>query len=195
MREATVERNTAETRITVALSLDGYSAPEIATGCGFIDHMLTLFAAHGRFGLCISCKGDTHVDYHHTVEDLGITLGQAFAEAVGDKAGICRYGDIILPMDEALVLCAADISGRTHLEFALDLPAEKVGDFDTELVREFFLGFVRAFPMTLHLRSLSGVNTHHIIEGTFKAFARVMRAALTVDPALGGEIPSTKGSL
>lgn len=195
MRNAVIERNTAETEIRIALSLEEFSAPEIDTGCGFLDHMLTLFASHSRFGLTVLCKGDVHVDYHHTVEDVGIALGEAFAAAVGDKAGIVRYGDIMLPMDEALVLCAADISGRAHLEFGLDLPAQKVGDFDTELVREFFLGFVRAFPMALHLRSMAGVNTHHIIEGAFKAFARVMKAALAIDPTLGGAIPSTKGVL
>ena len=195
MRNAVIERNTAETQIRIALSIDEFSSPEIDTGCGFLDHMLTLFASHGRFGLTALCKGDVHVDYHHTVEDVGIALGEAFAKAVGNKAGIVRYGDIMLPMDEALILCAADISGRAHLEFGLDLPAQKVGDFDTELVREFFLGFVRAFPMALHLRSMAGVNTHHIIEGGFKAFARVMKAALAIDPALGGAIPSTKGVL
>ncbi len=195
MRNAVIERNTAETQIRIALSLDEPSASEIDTGCGFLDHMLTLFASHSRFGLTVLCKGDTHVDYHHTTEDVGIALGEAFAKAVGNKAGIVRYGDIMLPMDEALILCAADISGRSHLEFALDLPSAKVGDFDTELVREFFLGFVRAFPMALHLRSMAGVNTHHIIEGAFKAFARVMKAALAIDPTLGGAIPSTKGVL
>lgn len=195
MRNAVVSRNTAETQIKIALSLDEATAPEIDTGCGFLDHMLTLLGSHSRFGLKVDCKGDTHVDYHHTVEDVGIALGQAFAEAVGDKAGIVRYGDIMLPMDEALILCAVDVSGRAHLEFGLDLPAAKVGDFDTELVREFFLGFVRAFPMALHLKSMAGVNTHHIIEGAFKAFARVMKAALAIDPTLAGAIPSTKGVL
>lgn len=195
MRRADITRNTSETKISVSLSLDGYAAPEIETGCGFLDHMLTLFASHGRFSLKLSCKGDVHVDYHHTVEDAGIALGTAFAEASGNKAGICRYGDIILPMDEALILCAADISGRSYLEYSLDMPASKVGDFDTELVREFFFGFVRAFPMTLHLKSLSGINTHHIIEGAFKAFARVMKQALAIDEALAGAVPSTKGML
>lgn len=195
MRSAVIERNTAETQIRIALSLDEHTAPDIDTGCGFLDHMLTLFASHSRFGLTVLCKGDTQVDYHHTTEDVGIALGEAFAEAVGNKAGIVRYGDIMLPMDEALILCAADISGRAHLEFALEMPCEKVGDFDTELVREFFLGFVRAFPMALHLRSMAGVNTHHIIEGAFKAFARVMKTSLAIDPALGGAIPSTKGVL
>lgn len=195
MRRADITRNTSETKISVSLSIDEYAAPEIETGCGFLDHMLTLFGAHGNFLLKLSCRGDVHVDYHHTVEDVGIALGMAFAEAAGNRAGIFRYGDIILPMDEALILCAADISGRSHLEYSLDLPASKVGDFDTELVREFFLGFVRAFPITLHLRSLSGINTHHIIEGTFKAFARVMKQALAIDEALAGAIPSTKGML
>jgi len=195
MRNAVIERNTAETQIKIALSLDEAATAEIDTGCGFLDHMLTLFGSHSRFGLKVECKGDTHVDYHHTVEDVGIALGEAFAKAVGNKAGIVRYGDIMLPMDEALILCAVDISGRAHLEFGLDLPAAKVGDFDTELVREFFLGFVRAFPMSLHLKSMAGVNTHHIIEGAFKAFARVMKAALAIDPTLNGAIPSTKGTL
>lgn len=195
MRNAVIERNTKETQIKIALSLDEATAPEIETGCGFLDHMLTLFGSHSRFGLKVECKGDTHVDYHHTTEDVGIALGEAFAAAVGNKAGIVRYGDIMLPMDEALILCAADVSGRAHLEFGLDLPAAKVGDFDTELVREFFLGFVRAFPMALHLKSLAGVNTHHIIEGAFKAFARVMKAALAIDPTLNGAVPSTKGVL
>lgn len=195
MRNAVVERNTAETKIKIALSLDEFYAPEIDTGCGFLDHMLTLFGSHSRFGLKVDCNGDTYVDYHHTVEDVGIALGRAFSEAAGDKAGIFRYGDIMLPMDEALILCAADISGRAHLEYGLDLPAARVGDFDTELVREFFLGFVRTFPMALHLKSMAGVNTHHIIEGAFKAFARVMKEALAIDPSLGGKIPSTKGVL
>lgn len=195
MRTSVIERNTAETKIKIALNIDEAAPSEIATGCGFLDHMLTLFASHSRFGLKVECEGDTYVDYHHTVEDVGIALGQAFAEAVGNKAGIVRYGDIMLPMDEALILCAADISGRAHLEFGLDLPCAKVGDFDTELVREFFLGFVRAFPMALHLKSLAGVNTHHIIEGAFKAFARVMKQALAIDPTLNGAVPSTKGVL
>ena len=195
LRSAEIERNTAETQIKISLCLDERRAPVIDTGCGFLDHMLTLFASHGSFALEVKCAGDVHVDYHHTVEDVGIALGKAFAKAAGDKAGICRYGHILLPMDEALILCAADVSGRSHLEFSLALPSSRVGDFDTELVQEFFLGFVRSFPMALHIKSLSGANTHHIIEGTFKAFARVMRCALSEDTALGGAVPSTKGIL
>ncbi len=195
MRTSVIERNTAETQIKIALNLDAFESPDVDTGCGFLDHMLTLFASHSRFGLKVECDGDYYVDYHHTVEDVGIALGQAVSEAVGNKAGICRYGDIILPMDEALILCAVDVSGRTQLEFGLELPSATVGDFDTELVREFFLGFVRSFPMALHIKSLAGVNTHHIIEGAFKAFARVLKKALAIDPALDGAVPSTKGVL
>ena len=195
MREANIKRDTKETQISLSLSLDGEGRADINSGCGFMDHMLTLFAKHGRFDLALECKGDTEVDYHHSVEDIGICLGKAFFEALGEKRGICRYGDIALPMDEALILCAVDISGRDHLGFCVDIPTEKVGDFDTELVKEFFLGFVRNAALSLHFVMLAGENSHHIIEGMFKAFGRTMAAAVRVDAALGNEIPSTKGVL
>ena len=195
MRFAKIERKTAETDIVLTLNLDGEGKSEIETGCGFLDHMLTLFAAHGNFDLNVKCVGDTNVDYHHSVEDIGICLGKAFFEALGEKRGICRYGDIALPMDEALILCAVDISGRDHLGFCVDIPTEKVGDFDTELVKEFFLGFVRNAALSLHFVMLAGENSHHIIEGMFKAFGRTMAKAVRVDAALGNEIPSTKGVL
>ncbi len=194
MRESHITRYTAETKIDLQLTIEG-GETQIDTGCGFLDHMLILFARHGHFGLNLSCDGDTYVDYHHTTEDIGIALGQAFKEALGDKKGICRYGNIILPMDEALLLCAIDISGRSHLSFDAALPAAKVGEFDTELVKEFFLGFVRAADVTLHLRQMAGENTHHIIEGMFKAFGRVMDGACRIDQAHRDEIPSTKGVL
>jgi len=194
MREFELTRRTAETDIALSLCLEGgeYS---IDTGCGFLDHMLTLFAKHGRFGLKVSCAGDTHVDYHHTTEDVGICLGTAFERALGDKAGIIRYGDIILPMDEALILCAVDISGRAFLSYEVEPPTEKVGDFDTELVEEFLMGFVRCSGVTLHIRQLAGENSHHILEGVFKALGRTLRQACAIDPLLGGEVPSTKGVL
>ena len=195
MRQAAVTRKTAETDISLSLTLEGTGKSSIDSGCGFLDHMLTLFASHGRFDLTLVCSGDTRVDDHHSVEDIGIALGTAFADALGDKGGIRRYGNIILPMDEALILCAADLSGRAYLGYGLSIPTEKVGTFDTELVREFFLGFVRNCPCALHLKQLDGVNSHHIIEGTFKAFGRVMREAVSIDPALNGGIPSTKGTL
>ncbi len=195
MRNAEIIRKTAETDITLSLELDGTGRSEIDTGCGFLNHMLTLFSAHGRFDLNISCKGDTDVDDHHTVEDIGIALGQAFAKALGDKKGITRYGNMILPMDEALILCAVDLSGRDHLGYSLEIPTQKVGTFDTELVREFFLGFVRNCPCALHFKQFSGVNSHHIIEGAFKAFGRAMKQAAAIDPALGNAVPSTKGLL
>ena len=195
MRTASIERKTAETDIRLTLTLEGRGESDVDTGCGFMDHMLTLFAKHGRFDLDVKCAGDTNVDYHHTVEDLGIVLGAAFARAMGDKRGINRYGSCVLPMDEALILTAADLSGRAYLGFELPLAAQKVGDFDTELVKEFFLGFVRSAACTLHIRELSGENTHHVIEGTFKSFARTMRAAAALDPDAAGEIPSTKGTL
>ena len=195
MRNALIERNTNETKISLNLNLDGNGKSVIDSGCGFLDHMLTLFASHGRFDLDVTCKGDTNVDYHHSVEDIGITLGKAFAQALGDMKGITRYADIILPMDESLILCAVDISGRSYLGFDLSLPAAKVGDFDTELVEEFMLGFVRNAGITLHIKQLSGTNTHHIIEGTFKALARVLSAAVKIDAARANEIPSTKGVL
>ena len=195
MRSAEISRKTAETDITLSLSLDGKGSSEINTGCGFLDHMLALFARHGRFDLTVFCKGDTQVDYHHTVEDIGIALGQAFRQALGDKKGIVRYGDTLLPMDESLILTAVDISGRGGCFFALDIPTQKVGDFDTELVREFMLGFVRALGCSVHLRQFAGENSHHIIEAAFKALARALHEAVTIDPAHADEIPSTKGTI
>lgn len=194
MRKIEFKRKTTETDIALSLCLDGGQI-SIDTGCGFLDHMLTLFSKHGRFGLEVSCVGDTHVDYHHTTEDIGICLGKAFEKALGDKAGIVRYGDIILPMDEALILCAVDISGRAYLSYEVKVPTEKVGDFDTQLVQEFLMGFVRASGLTLHIRQLAGENSHHILEGVFKALGRTLREACTIDPLLGTEIPSTKGAL
>ena len=195
MREASILRETAETKINLTLKLDGTGKSEIASGCGFLDHMLTLFASHGRFDLTLTCKGDTQVDDHHTVEDIGIALGQAFAKALGDKKGICRYGSMILPMDEALILSAVDLSGRGILCDALEIPTEKVGSFDTELVKEFWLAFVRNAECALHVRQLAGENSHHIIEGAFKSVARSLRQAVAIDPAFADEIPSTKGVL
>ncbi|MEA5060264.1 MAG: imidazoleglycerol-phosphate dehydratase HisB [Candidatus Pelethousia sp.] len=194
MRQASVTRKTAETDIHVCLHLDGAQIA-IDTGCGFLDHMLTLFAAHGRLGLSLSCTGDTEVDYHHTTEDIGIALGQAFAQALGDKRGICRYGSFLLPMDEALVLVALDISGRASLAYSLSIPTEKVGDFDTELVREFLLGLCRSMGLTLHVRQLAGLNSHHIIEAAFKGLGRAMQQAVAIDEKNAGAIPSTKGML
>lgn len=195
MRKVSLERNTLETKIALSLNLDGTGKSEIDTGVGFLDHMLTLFASHGRFDLTVKCDGDTYVDDHHTVEDIGIALGKAFFDALGDKKGICRYGDIVLPMDETLILAAVDFSGRSHLGFMLDIPAQKVGTFDTELVEEFFLGFVRPAACSLHIRKLDGKNSHHIIEGAFKAVGRVLRQAVAIDPLFANEIPSTKGVL
>ena len=195
MRTSEIIRRTAETDIRLTLDLDGTGAGEIDTGCGFLNHMLTLFKKHGRFDLTVKCVGDTDVDDHHTVEDIGICLGSAFAEALGDMGGINRYGSAILPMDEALILSAVDISGRDTLVYALDVPTEKIGTFDTELVKEFWLGFVRKANVTLHIRQLSGENSHHIVEGAFKSVARSLRQAVAIDPALNGEIPSTKGVL
>lgn len=195
MRTAEVNRKTAETDISLKLNLDGRGESEIATGCGFLDHMLTLFAKHGRFDLQLGCQGDTYVDDHHTVEDVGIALGQAFCQALGDKRGICRYGDTTLPMDEALILTAVDLSGRSCLGYQLKIPTYKVGTFDTELVEEFFLGFVRNCGCNLHIVSLAGTNSHHIIEGAFKSVARSLRAAVAIDPAFADDIMSTKGVL
>ena len=195
MRSADINRKTAETDISLSLCLDEVCPSQIDTGCGFFDHMLTLFAKHGGFSLRVSCKGDVNVDYHHTVEDVGICLGKAFAEALGDMAGINRYAHTILPMDEALILTAVDISGRSMLCYSLDGLAYRVGDFDTELVEEFFTAFVRTAGITLHIRSMAGTNTHHIIEGAFKSFARSMKTAVAIDPANAGVIPSTKGVL
>lgn len=195
MRTADIARKTAETDIRLTLNLDGAGVSDIATGCGFLDHMLTLFARHGRFDLTVSCVGDTQVDDHHTVEDIGICLGDAFANALGDMRGISRYGNTILPMDEALILTAADISGRGMLCYGLNIPTEKVGTFDTELVEEFLLAFVRRANVTLHIQQLAGRNSHHIIEGMFKSLARTLRTAVAIDPACADEIPSTKGVL
>ena len=195
MRTAEVNRATLETDIRLTLNLDGTGKSEISTGCGFLDHMLTLFASHGRFDLTVNCNGDTYVDDHHTVEDIGISLGKALADALGDKRGITRYGSFLLPMDEALIMTAVDISGRSCLGYQLEIPTEKIGNFDTELVEEFFLGFVRSCPMSLHIRKLAGTNSHHIVEGCFKSVARSLKAAVAIDSAYAGEIPSTKGVL
>ncbi len=195
MRTAEINRKTNETDIKLSLKLDGTGKSEINTGCGFLDHMLTLFARHGGFDLAVSCNGDTYVDYHHTVEDIGIALGDAFKAALGDMRGITRYGSFILPMDEALIMTAVDISGRAHLSYDLTIPAQKVGDFDTELAEEFYLGFVRHAAVTLHIKQLSGTNSHHIIEGAFKSVARSLAAAVKIDETHRDEIPSTKGVL
>ncbi len=195
MRTAKINRKTAETDIKLSLNIDGSGKGEINTGCGFLDHMLTLFAKHGRFDLDVLCKGDMQVDAHHTTEDIGIVLGTAFKQAMGDKKGIVRYGDIILPMDEALILSAVDFSGRAHLSYSVDIPSQKVGDFDTELCEEFFLAFVRNAECTLHIRQMAGGNSHHIIEGIFKSVARCIRRATAIDAAFADEIPSTKGVL
>lgn len=195
MRTAEINRKTNETNIKLKLNIDGTGESKINSGCGFLDHMLTLLARHARFDLEVSCIGDTYVDYHHTVEDIGIALGEAFKEAVGDKKGITRYGSFILPMDETLILSAVDISGRCHLNYSLQIPAFKVGDFDTELAEEFFLGFVRKAEITLHIKQLEGKNSHHIIEGTFKSVARSLKEAVAIDKRFRNEIPSTKGVL
>ena len=195
MRKSEIVRKTAETDIALTLALDGKGESKIDSGCGFLDHMLTLFAKHGGFDLSLSCKGDTEVDYHHSVEDIGICLGRAFAESLGDCRGITRYGDMILPMDEALVLCAVDICGRNTLVLRLDIPSQKVGDFDTELVEEFLIAFVREARISLHVRQLEGRNSHHIIEGVFKALGRTLGKAVAIDPKRAGEIPSTKGTI
>ena len=193
MRISEINRNTAETQISLKLNLDGTGKTNIDTGVGFLNHMLTLFAAHGKFDLSVSCNGDTDVDDHHSVEDIGICLGQAFQAALGNKRGITRYGSFLLPMDEALILSAVDISGRSCLSYGLEIPTEKIGTFDTELVEEFFLGFVRSCPMSLHLRQLTGTNSHHIVEGAFKSVGRALKAAVALDGS--NEIPSTKGVL
>ena len=195
MRRAEIERKTKETDIKLKLDVDGTGKSDVKTGCGFLDHMLTLFASHGRFDLILTCNGDTEVDDHHTVEDVGIALGEAFFKALGDKAGITRYGSTILPMDEALILSAVDFSGRDYLGFDLFIPTEKVGTFDTELVEEFWLAFVRNAKVTLHFLQFAGENSHHIIEGAFKSAARSFKDAVKVDASLGGAIPSTKGVL
>lgn len=195
MRVFEIKRKTAETDIQLKLSLDGTGVGEIDTGCGFLDHMLTLFTKHSRYDLSVKCVGDTEVDYHHTAEDVAICLGKALCEALGDKKGIYRYGDKIIPMDEALIMCAVDISGRDYLGYALDIPSYRVGDFDTELCEEFFKAFVRDAKITLHIRQLAGTNSHHIIEGAFKAVGRALSAATARDEKFKDEIPSTKGVL
>ncbi len=195
MRQTEIIRKTAETDITLTLCLDGEGKGAIDTGCGFLDHMLTLFSRHGSFDLSVKCIGDTQVDYHHTAEDIAICLGDAFKKALGDMKGITRYGSFILPMDESLILTAVDISGRSFLGYDLSIPTEKVGDFDTELTREFFEAFVRHAGVTLHIKQLSGYNSHHIIEGTFKSFARTMKQAVAIDEKNKDKIPSTKGVL
>lgn len=193
MRTSVIERKTAETNISLTLNLEGTGKSQVATGVGFLDHMLTLFAAHGRFDLTLNCTGDTQVDDHHSAEDIGICLGNAFYDALGAKKGICRYASTMLPMDEALILTAIDISGRSCLCYDVTYPTEKIGTFDTELVEEFLQAFVRNCPMSLHVRMLAGSNSHHIAEGVFKSLARSLKAAVAIDPSLGDEIPSTKG--
>ena len=195
MRQGTVSRDTRETRIQLSVQLDGTGKGDIQTGVGFLDHMLELFAHHGDFDLSAQCHGDTQVDYHHSVEDLGICLGRAFTEALGDKRGIARYGQFLLPMDETLVLCAVDLSGRDYLGWAVELPSAKVGDFDTELAKEFWLGFVRNCPCTVHIRQLAGENTHHILEAVFKGMGWALKMAVSPDEKHRDEVPSTKGVL
>ncbi len=195
MRQTSLERNTNETKIALILNLDGNGTSKIDSGCGFLDHMLTLFAKHGRMDLTVVCQGDIEVDDHHTVEDIGICLGTAFAKAVGDCRGIKRYGSMLLPMDESLILCALDVSGRSYLAYDCVFPTEKIGTFDTELIKEFWLAFTRTAGITLHLRKLTGENSHHIAEAGFKAVARALRDAVTIETANADEIPSTKGML
>ena len=195
MRTYETHRKTNETDITLSLNIDGTGKSVIDTGCGFLDHMLTLFAKHARFDLTVKCIGDTQVDYHHSAEDIGIGLGTAISECIGDAKGIIRYGHIILPMDESLILCAVDLSGRAYLNYKLEIPTEKVGDFDTELVEEFMMSFTRCAKMNLHLKQLDGTNSHHIIEGAFKALARALKTAVSIDEKFKDEIPSTKGVL
>ena len=195
MRRKKIERNTKETQIILALEIDGTGAYEINTGCGFLDHMMELFARHGRFDLAIECTGDTHVDYHHTAEDIGISLGMAFKEALGDKRGIYRYGQFLLPMDETLVMCAVDISGRSCVNFDVQIPTQKVGDLDTELVKEFIMALSREMGLTIHFKQFAGENSHHIIEAVFKGMARALRVACAIEEEFADEIPSTKGVL
>lgn len=195
MRTAAISRTTAETEITLSLVLEGSGKTEIESGCGFLDHMLTLFGLHGSFDLILTCQGDTGVDYHHTVEDTGIILGRAFAQALGDCRGITRYGSFLLPMDEALVMTALDISGRAYLGYGLAIPTQKVGDFDTELVQEFLMAMSRNMGLTLHVRQMAGINSHHIIEAAFKGLGRALKQAVAIDEKHAGEIPSTKGTL
>lgn len=195
MRTAEIKRKTAETDIVLSLNIDGKGESQIKSGCGFLDHMLTLFAKHGRFDITLTCNGDTYVDDHHTVEDIGIALGEAFSNALSDKRGIVRYGNMILPMDESLIMSAVDLSGRSYLGYGLEIPSEKVGSFDTELVEEFWLAFVRKAECTLHVKQLAGTNSHHIIEGAFKSVARSLKQAVSIDCDFADEIPSTKGVL
>ena len=195
MRTATIKRDTRETQIELTLNLDGTGKASIASGCGFLDHMLELFARHGDIDLSVKCNGDTHVDYHHSVEDIGICLGKAFTEALGDKRGITRYGQFLLPMDETLVLCACDLSGRDYLGWGVELPSMTVGDFDTELAEEFWLAFVRNCPASIHIRQMAGKNTHHILEAIFKGIGRTLKMAVAMDEKHLNEIPSTKGTL
>ena len=195
MRRAVIERQTAETDIYMRLDIDGSGEYEVETGIGFFDHMLELFSKHSGFDLSIGCKGDLNVDMHHTVEDIGICLGKAFLDACGNFAGVYRYGDIILPMDESLVLCAVDCGGRSFLGFDVDIPTEKVGNFDTELVEEFFIAFTSNAKINIHFKLLSGNNSHHIIEGIFKSFARALKKAVEIDPKANGAVPSTKGAI
>ena len=195
MRSAEIARKTAETDIRMRLNLDGTGRARVGTGVGFLDHMLTLFASHARFDLDVLCNGDVNVDDHHSVEDIGIVLGEAIRAALGEKRGICRYGSMLLPMDEALVLCAIDLSGRACLRQNVAIPTQKIGTFDTELVEEFFLALTRSAGMTLHFKQLDGTNSHHIVEAMFKAFGRALAKAVSYDERLGGEIPSTKGVL
>ncbi len=195
MRNALVQRNTRETQIGLTLNLDGTGKAEISTGCGFLDHMLELFARHGDMDLTVHCAGDTHIDYHHSVEDIGICLGKAFTQALGDKRGITRYGQFLLPMDETLVLCACDLSGRDYLGWVVELPSPVVGSFDTELAKEFWLAFVRNCPASIHIRQMAGENTHHIIEAIFKGMGRTLKAAVAMDMKHIDEVPSTKGML
>ena len=195
MRTSNITRNTEETKISLALNLDGKGVSKIDTKCGFFDHMLTLFSKHSKIDLEVTCNGDINVDYHHTVEDVGIVLGKAILEALGDKKGINRYADTILPMDEALILTAIDVSGRSYLNFDVDFPSEKIGDFDTELVEEFFMALTRNAEITLHIKKLAGENSHHIAEGAFKSFARTLRAAVALDENFKDQLPSTKGVL
>ena len=195
MRCGEINRKTNETDIALSLNLDGSGIADINSGCGFLDHMLTLFAVYSGFDLSVKCDGDTYVDYHHSVEDIGIALGAAFSTALGNKAGIARYGDIILPMDEALIMCAVDISGRAHLSYDVSALPAKIGDFDTELVEEFLLGFVRNSNITLHIKQMSGKNAHHIVEGVFKALGRTLKKAVYIADESNMQIPSSKGVL
>ena len=195
MRTSTIKRNTEETKIELSLNLDGKGESKIDTGCGFFDHMLTLFSKHAKIDLAVTCKGDINVDYHHTVEDVGIVLGKALLEALGDKKGINRYADTILPMDESLILTALDISGRSFLGFDVVFPTQKIGDFDTELVEEFFMALTRCAEITLHIKKMAGENSHHIAEGIFKSFARSLRTAIAIDENFKDQLPSTKGVL